>query len=118
MLVCTYEDRPAALVGLKLLLLSLRRHCPDLSAVVCAPPMDQAARSWCARFKNVQLDDDACGRSSGWNVKPSILLSLLEKGHDEVVWLDSDIVLTADFRPLLYGSDPQTLVVSQAQYWD
>jgi hypothetical protein len=118
MLVCTYEDRPSALVGLKLLLLSLRRHCPDIPAVVCAPPMDERARKWCAQFKNVRLDDHACGRATGWNVKPSLLLSLLDQGHEEVVWLDSDIVLTADFRPLLYGCSRESLVVSQAQYWD
>lgn len=118
MLICTYEDRPPALVGLKLLLLSLKRHCPDLAVTVCAPPMDEQTREWCSQFQTVRLDDAACGDSRGWNVKPTLLLSMLDQGHDEVVWLDSDVVLTADFRPLLYGSGPHTLVVSQAQFWD
>ena len=118
MVICTYEDRDAALVGVKLLVLSLRRHCPDLSVVLCAPAAPASFRAWCGRFESVTLDDEACGRSRGWNVKPSLLLSMLDRGHDEVVWLDSDVVLTADFRPLLYAADRHSMVVSQAQYWD
>ena len=33
-----------------------------------------------------------------WNVKPHALLSLFEEEHGEIWWIDSDIILTRDFR--------------------
>lgn len=118
MLVCVHEDRASALVGVKLLVLSLKRHCPDLRIVVSAPSAPDEFVQWCAGELTVILRTHRPGTGTGWNVKPSLLLDLLDQGHEEVVWLDSDIALAGDFRPLLYTCEAETLVVSQAQYWD
>lgn len=98
MIICTYEDRPMALTGLKLLVLSVTRHCPDLEIHAFAPVFDEGFRSWARRYSNLRLLPSPTAGLLGWNVKPTLLADRLDAGFEEVVWLDSDIVITRDFR--------------------
>ncbi|MEW6742803.1 MAG: nucleotide-diphospho-sugar transferase [Planctomycetota bacterium] len=118
MIVCVHEDRERALAGVKLLILSLRRHCGEVPVMVSSPSPPSRFRSWLQAQRRVTLIDEPAFSGSGWNVKPSLLLRLLDSGEDDIIWLDSDIVCAGDFRPLVEGHGPATLVVSQAQYWD
>jgi hypothetical protein len=53
----------------------------------------------------------------GWNAKPTVLLRRLDEGADEVLWLDADLLVTADVRPLFAGLGSDTLVVTEEVYW-
>lgn len=98
-LICIAEDRPGELVAIKLLLLSLVKHCPNIQVILTFPPATPDFKRWVAQFQNqVELRTEAIPGAYGWNVKPQALLSLFEEGHDEIWWIDSDILLTRDFR--------------------
>lgn len=117
MIACTYEDRASDFVGLKILTLSLKKYCPDVPLhIFCPNPSDELI-NWLggqpsATLRNLRL----VGR--GWNVKPEILGLLLAEGFEEVVWLDSDIVITKDWRPLVCNWPPATLVATQNHPWE
>ena len=108
--VVTYEDRPEAFVGVELLARSLARHSPELDFVLYAPSEEIVARL--ADLPRVQWrrTEDLVGR--GWNAKPSILLRAIEE-FEQVLWLDTDIVVIGDLRALLARFDPASLVVGQ-----
>jgi hypothetical protein len=48
-----------------------------------------------------------------WNCKPQALKPLLANGHRDAVWVDSDIIVTKDIRPLFEKLDPRVLVITQ-----
>ena len=48
-----------------------------------------------------------------WNVKPYVLLEALAESDAEVWWLDSDIIVTRDFRPLSRGASAKTLLLTE-----
>ena len=104
MIFCTYEDRATHLIGLKLLVCSVARHMPDLTLHVTCPIADQgdgeSLRTFLARYPRVVLSEQK-PTFGGWDVKPSLMLRLLDEGHDDVAWIDSDIVLSCDPRPIL-----------------
>ncbi len=118
MLLCVHEDRPAAWAGVQLLVLSLARHCPDLTVAVSVPNPDAALRSWVEAQANAFLHVDQALIGQGWNAKPRLLLHFLDAGRPEVTWIDSDIVLAGDFRERLRPLKECDLVSTEAQYWD
>lgn len=117
MRVCVYEDRPAALIGVKLLVLSLERQCPGLPITVSCPLQNRAFGDWSRRHDSVELHEDPGMAGQGWNTKPVLLKKLLDDGHEEVIWIDSDVVVARDFRHLLSTRSQDEIVVGQEQYW-
>ncbi len=117
MIVCIYEDRPEYLIGLKLTVLSLARHCPDLPVIISSPQPPTSFRRWAEVLPNAKLIADDDLGVSGWNVKPTILLRHLNEGHPNVVWIDSDIIVNRDFRQRLEHLNEEILVVNQEDYW-
>jgi hypothetical protein len=111
MIICCYEDRLNELIGLKLLISSLARHVPDAKVLVTYPPADASFRDWLRQFPQVTLDDNPALAGMGFDIKPTLLLRLLDAGHDSVVWMDSDIIVTSDFRKS--WTDPDVLVVTE-----
>jgi len=111
MIVCTFEDRPTDIIGLQLLVCSLAQHMPRVPIHVVCPVATPEFRAWLARFPQATLDEDQAGRGMGWDIKPHLLKRMLEAGHDHVVWMDSDIVVTRDFSDLL--DDAQSLVLTE-----
>jgi hypothetical protein len=116
MIVCSYEDRPTDLVGLKLLVSSLRRHVPGVAVYICCPNAPPAFQRWIAARPGVQLDQTVHPTLKGWNVKPALLLRLLDAGHDDVIWMDSDLIVAGDFRGLI--EDDQSLVLTNEIAWN
>ena len=57
--------------------------------------------------------DRLAGDYRKYDVKPHVLLSLLDEGHEEVLWLDSDILICRDFRPLFADLPRGVLVVTE-----
>jgi hypothetical protein len=117
MVICTSESRPFDLTGAKLLLLSLMRHCPDAQVQFIAPDIHAGFAAWARRVPSVRLRERPELRDRGWNIKPAVLLELLDEGHDEVVWLDADVIVTADPRPLLKDAGSATLVATEEPAW-
>jgi hypothetical protein len=111
--VCIAEDRPSEEVAVKLLVLSITKHCPDVEVVLTFPPATDNFKSFISRFPHVELRTSPIPGPYGWNVKPQALLQLLQEGRDEVWWIDSDIILTCDFRRQLGDFSPSTLLVCE-----
>lgn len=99
-------------MGLKLLVLSLARHCPDIEIHVCVPAATPAFLHWAAEQPALRLIPRQSQWAGGWNIKPTLLADRLDAGHDEVVWLDADIVLTRDFRQH-WPTDDSCVVVEE-----
>lgn len=114
MIVCTSEDRASSLVALQVLVVSLARHCPDIDVHACVPAATDDFLHWADRHPTLRLLPHRAEWPTGWNIKPTLLANRLAAGHDEVVWLDTDIAVTRDFRPSWPTDD--TLVV--AEEWD
>jgi hypothetical protein len=98
MVICIAEDRVSEQVAVKLLITSLALHCPNVAVHLIYPPASEAFKKWLGRYKHVTLQTQAIEGASGWNVKPRVLLAALDGGHDDVWWIDSDVIVNADFR--------------------
>ncbi len=109
-IVCVHETRAQDFPGLKLLLLSLAEHCPGTSIDLTYVPVDGTFEEWAAVLPDVSLTATEASWL-GWNVKPQRLLELLDAGWHEVIWMDSDVILTADPRPL-WVEAPEVMVAA------
>jgi hypothetical protein len=113
MVICIAEDRKYCETAIKLLLLSILRHGVDAPVELFYPAADGAFRVWLGRCQNVRLNAEPLPDAGGFNVKPHALLDLLDRGYDEVVWVDSDILIARDFRPIFAGLPVETMVVAE-----
>ena len=111
-LVCLYEDRPQQVTGLKVLLLSLDRHCPTWPVRLRFPGISDGFRKWLERLPRLSLCEEKLAVSRSYNVKPSVLLEGLSAGGTSCLWLDTDILVNGSLD-FLAGISPDTVVVSQ-----
>lgn len=116
-LICTHDDRPEAKTGIKLLLLSLNEHCPDLDVLVSCPNPDQEFIAWLSERANVHLHVEPAFAGMEWNIKAELLIHCLDLGYDQVIWIDSDVIVARDFRALVCDAGGDTLVVAEDFYW-
>lgn len=119
MLLCILDDRASMEPGICLLLASLRAHSPALAVRVYFEPMSALVDAAVAAHGRAERHPfprapETTGKpeASGWNVKPAILLGLLAEGHDEIVWIDSDVILAGDIGPLV-AAPPETIVLTE-----
>ena len=109
-----HEDRPANLVGLKLAVLSLMRAQPSARVAVSAPASPELD-IWCRRTTGRPLLGRAtAGR--GWDVKPELLLHLLDSEDTPVVWVDADVLCVRSPEQLLDAPQDE-LVVCEETWW-
>lgn len=113
MIVCVAEDRKSCEPAVKLLLLSLARHCEKLAVELFYPVADSRFSAWLRKCPRVRLNLEPVPQAYGWNVKPQALLALLDRGYDELLWLDSDVIVTRDFQSLFTGLRSDTVVVAE-----
>ncbi len=111
--VCIAEDRASCEPAVRLLILSLNAHSSSVNVTVFFPPATPAFISWLAQYPQVKLDSGCMTEGCGWNVKPKATLYLLDAGFDEVIWIDSDILVTGDIRLTFTGLNVETLVVTE-----
>lgn len=112
--VCIAEDRATCEPALRILVASLARHCPGLGVHLFCPNATDAFRTWLTGFAQCVLNPWALdGARAKYDIKPLALLTLLEHGEEEVVWIDSDILVTRDFRPLLAATPLDTIAVAE-----
>jgi hypothetical protein len=110
---CIAEDRAEIEIGVRLAILSVVRHCPGTPLYVYRPAHHPQFAEWVRRFPQVQWIPDRPEGANSWNCKPQALKPLLAAGHRSAVWLDSDLVLTQDCRPVFESLDDRTLAITQ-----
>ena len=116
-IICMHEDRTECLTGVKLGILSLRRHSPSLGIVLNSPTAPPAFVEWARRIPQLTLASYSDIRDHGWNMKPHMLLRLLQEGYPEVIWMDADIIADRDVLTPLTRLAPEVLVAAQETYW-
>jgi hypothetical protein len=110
---CLAEDRLDCETGLRMAILSLSRHCPGTPIYAYRPAHTPDLALWVRQFPHVTLFEHRPEGASDWNCKPQALKPLLAKGHRRTVWLDSDVIVTRDCRPLFTGEDDRVLAMAQ-----
>jgi hypothetical protein len=111
-LVCLYEDRPYQIAGLKILLLSLERHCPSWPIRLRFPDIPHSFRVWLQRFSQVSLYVERLPSWGSYNIKPSVLLDCLAIGAGDCLWLDTDVLVNRNLD-FLAGIPADAIVVTQ-----
>lgn len=117
MLFCSYEDRPRDLVGLKLMMLSLARYWPSAHVQITCPAATDDFAAWVKAQPNATLMRTNALACRGFDVKATLLGEALDAGHKQVGWLDSDVILAGDPRPIFDSLDDNTLLVSEEMIW-
>ena len=92
--VCLAEDREVCEPALKLLLLSLNMHCSGMAVNLFYPPAKDGFLTWIKKFPQVRVRTDHLTSGCGWNVKPQAIMRMISQGFDEVIWIDSDIIVS------------------------
>ena len=96
---------------------SIAEHCPTLKIYLIFPAADHEFVSWISRHPQVALRAAALPTAYGVNVKPQAILHLLDEGHDDILWIDSDIIVTADLTKTLAGIDHESLLLTEEALW-
>lgn len=77
------------------------------------PTLDGEFARWACSLPQVIVIPKTPVGASRWNCKPQALKPLLAEGYREIVWLDSDILITRDCRKLFTTLDESVLAVAQ-----
>jgi hypothetical protein len=118
MIVVVFEDRPQALAGAKLATLSLTRHCPEADVLAWVPGAPESFQTWARTVPGLRVRTHRRWvEGNGWNVKPSVLLRLLQEKNEQVVWVDSDIIVTGDLLARLRELPADALIAAQEYFW-
>lgn len=108
---CLAEDREGAEIGIRLAVLSVQRWDPSTPVCIFRPDPTADFREWVRQFPTVTLVTDRLPGAWDWNCKPHALLWLMDRGWNDVVWLDSDLILANDPAPLFQGLGDDTLIM-------
>lgn len=111
--ICIAEDRKACEPALKLLLLSLSRHAPEIEANVFYPTANEQFLCWIKRCPQVRLQSGRLTNGYGWNIKPEAIMHMLDLGFDEVIWIDSDIIVNRDVTHVFHALDSNVFVATE-----
>lgn len=110
----TFDDRPDRnAVGLKLLMLSVAEHAPDDVLHVVLPDVPEALADWIRRHAPQVQVHRWQPQGEGWSAKPEVLLYLMNQGLEEVIWLDADLMLIRNPRPLWEAVPDEVLMVAE-----
>lgn len=107
-----YQDRPEHFVAIQLAILSMRDFHPDWQVDVYLAHPDAAFEAWLARFDHLSVRTAPPYRN-GFNAKPAILLDMLDRHGGEVMWVDSDIILTRSLAATLAAAPPDHVVLAE-----
>lgn len=116
-LICAYENRPDYEDGVRVLVASLHRASPNMPLRLFHNPGSADFAEWVRQFPNVDWRPASLPAERGWNVKPQVLLDALEEGHDEVVWLDADLLVGRDIAPIFAHSTADEIIVTEEANW-
>jgi len=112
-IICLAEDREVCEPSLKLLLLSLRAHCSEMAVNLFYPPANERFLAWIKKCPQVRVQTDHLANGCGWNIKPLAIMQMIDQGFDEVIWIDSDIIVNRDLRYILAPLKGDTVVATE-----
>lgn len=113
MIACAYDTRPEAEPGLRLLVASVNKNCSSLRLRVYFDHASDALRDMIANNMNVELHSTPRSFPRGVDVKPSILIQLLREGYKDVLWIDTDVIVTANVVRALDNIEEGALVLTE-----
>lgn len=105
---CLSEDREDT--GLRLAIVTLHKFCPGETVILYRPTSSPEFLEWLKSYSAVKLIPFLPEGAKSWNCKPHVMIPLLEQGYEEVIWLDSDILLTRNPNFLFDSSPPELLI--------
>lgn len=111
--ICIAEDRTACEPALRLLLLSLNSHSPNRPVSLFYPTAGDEFLKWVEGFPQVRLQTERLKHGFGWNIKPQALLQLLDQGFEEIIWIDSDIIITGDVSEVFDTLDENCVAATE-----
>ncbi len=112
--ICIAEDRPSVEPAVRILIASLEKILPAARVILFMPRASECLQDWIQNIPNVSVElTPIAGSYSKYNVKPHALLTLLDRGYDDVVWIDSDIVVGSCLSALFAKSDSGTLMITE-----
>jgi hypothetical protein len=118
---CAFENRKSAFIAVKLLALSMERHCRNYTLFLGLTEDDAAFSDWLARraphVMLVRLQVPSAGASLK-HVKPLMMLHLFERGITDITWLDTDMLVLRDLEPLLAPLPDDAVLVAQEELGD
>ncbi len=118
MRVCVHENRQAEEPALRLLLLSVARHSPKTKLVLFCSGLTQAFYDFAATFEQVEAVYPSFPVERHWNVKPDLLLHCIrDLGFKDVVWLDSDIIVTRELTQVFGQFSADVFLMAQETLW-
>jgi len=113
--ICISENRLQDEVGVKLLVLSLTRHEPEAILHLYVDDLSKGLRDWLDAFPNVVKEHLKIDPALTWNIKAKLFFDLFEKGLTSVVWIDSDIIVTAPIGHF-FAARPEALLTAEEYY--
>ena len=111
--VCIAEDREVCEPCLKLLLLSLNTHCAGTEINFFYRTAKDGFLTSIKRCPRVRLKTDHLKKGYGWNIKPQAIMHMFEQGYEEVMWIDSDIIVNRNMLPVFSSLKSDTLVATE-----
>jgi hypothetical protein len=115
--ICVAEDRESCEPVLRLLLASIDKSNPRLEVHVFHPESMKKFSSWAGKYPQVKLHPDCFDRGHGWNVKPRALLYLMDRGFEDITWIDSDIIVARSLANLYRGLSSDTIMIAEEALW-
>lgn len=119
---CMFENRESCAAGLQLLLASLARTAPGSRVVVGGVASDGPTLQMAERL-GLEAHHVPRVSGKGWDVKPELLLAGLERveaagdGDARVTWIDADIIVTRDVRPMLAALPDDAVLIAAEHRW-
>jgi len=111
--ICVAEDREICEPSLKLLLLSLNKYSPGTVINLFYPPAKGCFLSWINKRPQVRLQTSYLKSGYGWNVKPQAIMHLIDSGYDEVIWIDSDVIVRGNPIPMFARLRSDTVAATE-----
>jgi hypothetical protein len=116
-IVCLHEDRLGHFPGIQFAIASLQQFSPELEVALSFPNSSPDAEKWIAEQPGIyRIQVDSVGKK-GWNIKPDLVLMLLERGYGQVIWLDADIIVNGPILTEIAFEDESVLVSTEEPYW-
>ncbi len=110
---CLFEDRPECEIGIRLLVVTLKRHCSGTRTILFHPNPSDALARWLGGFPDIELRRQRLPGAGSADIKPHALMAALALGHRNVVWLDTDMMLAGDPRPFFEHLPEDVLGVAE-----
>jgi hypothetical protein len=112
--LCVAENRLSCETGVRLLIASAARHSPHFDVQLFFPVATDEFKAWLLNFPNVSLNHyEIQGPWSGWNIKPEIFRTLFANGFENLLWVDTDIIITRDIGELYEDVSEDMVIIAE-----